>query len=101
MSIVLSGLLLGILVARVIGGIIAEYSSWRNVYYMAIGVQALTLAMLYWTLPDYPQKSRSLTYFGILTSMAKFAVTEPVLIQGSIMSMMPSECAFLCEISLT
>lgn len=31
-SIVWSGLLLGILIARVLGGIIGEFSSWRNVY---------------------------------------------------------------------
>jgi predicted MFS family arabinose efflux permease len=34
MSIVLSGLLLGVLVSRVLGGLLAEYTSWRNVYYV-------------------------------------------------------------------
>ena len=39
LSIVLAGLLLGVLIARVLAGIIAQFASWRVVYYMAIGVQ--------------------------------------------------------------
>ncbi|KAF8069315.1 hypothetical protein FPV67DRAFT_1415455, partial [Lyophyllum atratum] len=42
-SVVLSGLLFGILIARVPAVIIAESASWRVVYYLAIGVQYLVL----------------------------------------------------------
>ncbi|KZV94828.1 MFS general substrate transporter [Exidia glandulosa HHB12029] len=85
-SIVLSGLLLGVLVARVLAGIIAEFTGlegWRNVYWMALGVQAATWFMMYFMLPDWPAKNKGtgLTYFGLLKSMVVYAVTEPLLIQ--------------------
>jgi MFS family permease len=40
LAITLSGLTLGVLVARVLSGTITNYSSWRNVYWMAVGLQA-------------------------------------------------------------
>lgn len=90
-SIVLSGLLLGILFARVLAGVIAEFSGsdtpgregWRNVYWMAFGIQICTWIIMYSVVPDWPAKNHGnkLTYPGILYSMAKFAVTEPLLIQ--------------------
>ncbi|THH29174.1 hypothetical protein EUX98_g5015 [Antrodiella citrinella] len=82
LSIVLSGLLLGVLIARVISGVIANFASWRIVYYMAIGAQYSVVLLMYWMIPDYPQKNEGLTYFGILWTMGKYAVTEPLLIQA-------------------
>ena len=81
-SIVFSGLIFGVLSARIFAGIIAEYASWRVVYFFAVGVQALVLVGSYLMLPDYPSKNKDLTYWNILWTMAKFSVTEPILIQG-------------------
>ena len=92
LSIVLAGLLLGVLIARVLAGIIAQFASWRVVYYMAIGVQYAVLGMLYLMLPDYPAKNTGMTYFGILWSMFKFSVTEPQLIQASLINFASSAC---------
>ncbi|KAF5340710.1 hypothetical protein D9611_007333 [Ephemerocybe angulata] len=91
-SIVLSGLLFGILIARVFSGIIAEFASWRVVYYFAIGVQSLVLVGAYFLLPDYPSKNTGtgeerLTYGKILGSMARYAVTEPVLVQCTLVNL--------------
>ncbi|TCD65169.1 hypothetical protein EIP91_003025 [Steccherinum ochraceum] len=86
LSIVLSGLLFGVLIARVLSGIIAEFTSWRVVYYLAIAVQFVVLFMLWFMIPDYPQMNKGLTYGGILYSMAKFSVTEPLLIQAMLVS---------------
>jgi MFS family permease len=91
-SIVISGLLFGILVARVVAGLIAEFVSWRIVFYVAIGLQGGTFAMLYPLMPDYPVRNTGLTYWGILWSMAKFAVTEPVLVQASLVSLASMAC---------
>ncbi|TBU43678.1 major facilitator superfamily domain-containing protein [Dichomitus squalens] len=93
LSIVLSGLLLGVLVARVLAGVVAQFVTWRVVYYIAIGVQYGILLVLYWMLPDYPAKNKGATYFGILYSMAKFAVTEPLLVQAILISI-PSSATF-------
>ncbi|KIM43093.1 hypothetical protein M413DRAFT_443908 [Hebeloma cylindrosporum] len=100
-SVVLSGLLLGILISRVLAGIIAEFRSWRVVYYFAIGVQTLVLVGSYFMLPDYPSKNSDLTYFKILWTMAKFSVTEPILIQASLINMASSACFSNFWVTLT
>ncbi|KAG8968266.1 hypothetical protein FRC03_008132 [Tulasnella sp. 419] len=90
-SIVLSGLLLGIIIGRAIGGGVADATgSWRNVYWVGVGMQGLSVILLYWVLPDWPSKKgtaaqgneKRLTYFGILRTMLKAAFTEPQLIQA-------------------
>ncbi|KAJ7148758.1 MFS DHA1 protein [Mycena crocata] len=85
MSIVFSGLLMGILLARVLSGIIAQYSSYRNIYWMGTGGQYLIFIVLYLITPDTPAKNPDLSYFKIFQTMGKFAVTEPTLIQGCLM----------------
>lgn len=100
-SVVLSGLLFGILIARVLAGIIAEFASWRVVYYFSIGVQSLVLLGSYLMLPDYPSKNTDLTYFRILWTMGKFAVTEPILIQACLINMASSACFSNFWVTLT
>ncbi|KIJ41695.1 hypothetical protein M422DRAFT_229522 [Sphaerobolus stellatus SS14] len=100
-SIVFAGLLLGILIARVLAGVIAQFSSWRNVYFMAVGVQYAMLLLLYLVLPDFPAKSPEIGYFGILKSMAIFAVTEPILIQACLVSCAGSACFTNFWVTLT
>lgn len=100
-SIVFSGLLFGILVARVLAGIIAQFESWRVVYYFAIGVQGLVLIGSYLILPDYPSKNKGFTYWSILWTMAKFSVTEPVLIQSCIINLLSSACFTNFWVTLT
>ncbi|KAG8906718.1 hypothetical protein FRB99_006316 [Tulasnella sp. 403] len=95
-SVVLSGLLLGVMLGRALAGLITQQSgSWRTVYLTGCGFQAAILITMYFVLPDWPSKvelseaaagpstkTKKLTYFGVLYTMAKFAVTEPILIQG-------------------
>ena len=100
-SVVLSGLLFGVLMARVIGGIIAEFSSWRMVYYFSLAVQTLVLVGSYFMLPDYPSKNKDLTYWHILWTMGKFAVTEPILIQACLINFASSACFSNFWVTLT
>ena len=92
LAIVLSGLLLGVLMARVVAGIVANFVIWRVVYWIALGLQSFVLAVLYWFLPDWPAKNPDLNYFTILWTMAKFAVTEPLLIQSEFINMASMAC---------
>ncbi|KAG8690218.1 hypothetical protein FRC11_013101 [Ceratobasidium sp. 423] len=89
-SIVLSGLLLGILFARVISGIIAEFASWRIIYWMSCGIQFGNVLAMWLFVPDYPAKNTGLSYFGILFTMARYAVTEPTLIQCCLIGFLSS-----------
>ncbi|KAF8073364.1 MFS superfamily [Lyophyllum atratum] len=100
-SVVLSGLLFGVLWARVLAGVIAEFTTWRVVYYMAIGTQALVVVGSYLMLPDYPSKNDDLTYWDILWTMAKFAFTEPLLIQSSLINIASSACFSNFWVTLT
>lgn len=81
MSITMSGLIAGLCMGRVLAGVIAEKTSWRNTYWFAVGVQggesytttqdsSLCVAMLfvlYLTLPDTPGKDLGLTYPQIVS----------------------------------
>ncbi|KAI0336830.1 MFS general substrate transporter [Cubamyces sp. BRFM 1775] len=101
LSIVLSGLLFGVLIARVLAGVVAQFVTWRVVYFVAIGVQYVVLLMLYWMLPDYPAKNKGVTYWGILYSMAKFTVTEPLLVQAVLITIPSSACFTNWWVTLT
>ncbi|KAG2124592.1 major facilitator superfamily domain-containing protein [Suillus clintonianus] len=101
LSVVLSGLMLGVLIARVLAGVIGNFTTWRVVYYMSIGVQLLVFIGAYLVLPDYPSKNRDLTYFQILFSMAKYAVTEPLVIQVAIINIASSACFTSFWVTLT
>ncbi|OJA11052.1 hypothetical protein AZE42_07166, partial [Rhizopogon vesiculosus] len=101
LSVVLSGLMLGILIARVLAGIIGNFTTWRVVYYMSIGVQSLVLIGAYLILPDYPAKNRDMTYFQILFSMAKYAVTEPLVVQVVLINIASSACFTSFWVTLT
>ncbi|KAG8684790.1 hypothetical protein FRC09_015143 [Ceratobasidium sp. 395] len=89
-SIVLSGLLLGILFARVLSGIIAEFTSWRVIYWISTGLQFANVFAMWMFVPDYPAKKTGLSYFGILYTMARYAVTAPALIQCCLIGFLSS-----------
>ncbi|KAJ7258786.1 major facilitator superfamily domain-containing protein [Mycena haematopus] len=100
-SVVMSGLLFGILIARVIAGIIAQFTSWRVVYYFAIGVQFLVFFAGYLVIPDYPAKNSHMSYWGILRTMAKFAYTEPILVQACLVNLASCACFTNFWVTLT
>ena len=90
-----SGLLMGVLMARLLSGIITQYTSWRNVYWMAFAVQYSMLIMLWLFMPDYPSVNPSgLSYFGTLWSMVTITIKSPVLVQACIVG-------FLTQASFT
>ncbi|KAJ3543468.1 hypothetical protein NM688_g5853 [Phlebia brevispora] len=101
LAIVLSGLLLGILIARVLSGVVAQFVTWHVVYWIALGVQSGLFVLLYWTIPDFPAKNKHLTYFRILFTLGKFAVTEPVLAQACLVVICSSACFTNFWVTLT
>ncbi|KAJ3032872.1 hypothetical protein HDV00_007006 [Rhizophlyctis rosea] len=79
---VMSGLMLGILGARVISGLIARYASWRVVYYVASGLNALVTVLLYFFLPALPRHTQ-ITYPKLMKSLWTLLKEEIVLQQAS------------------
>jgi len=82
LSIVVSGLSLGMLVARILAGIVSNFTNWRNIYWFALGAQYLTFGILFLTLPDYPTKNKGLNYFKGIWGILVIIVREPLLLQA-------------------
>ncbi len=82
LSIVVSGLLLGLLIARLLSGVVTEYTSWRNIYWLAFALQYLILILLWFFLPDYPSTNpNGLNYFKMLWSIIGMLFKHPILVQ--------------------
>ena len=87
LSIVVAGMTLGILVARVLSGAVANYTSWRNIYWMSCGLQFLIFGLLWLFMPDYPSTNpENFKYLKFMWSIVKIFLTEPLLIQACIIS---------------
>jgi predicted MFS family arabinose efflux permease len=77
---VMSGLLIGILVARTISGLVAEVMGWRAVFVIAALAMLLLAAVLSFTLPRVPPTER-LSYPRLLRSTLDLVLREPLLRQ--------------------
>jgi predicted MFS family arabinose efflux permease len=77
-GIVMSGLLLGILLARTVSGLVAQVAGWRAVYGLAATLMAVQMIVLYKRLPTFRQRV-SLSYPRLLGSVLEIARAEPVL----------------------
>jgi predicted MFS family arabinose efflux permease len=75
---VMSGLLIGILLARTFSGLIAEAAGWRTVYVVAGGVVLVMATLLHFRLPD-EQSRPSIHYGELLGSVVHLMRTEPLL----------------------
>lgn len=86
-SIVVSGLSLGMLVARLLSGVIANYTDWRNIYWFAFAAQYAIFLLLFMFLPDYPSKNPDgVNYFRLMWSIVCMYFTEPLLVQASLIN---------------
>jgi predicted MFS family arabinose efflux permease len=76
---VMSGLLIGILLARTFSGIVAGALGWRVVFFAAAGLMLVLAIVLRRMLPRVPPTSGDLRYGAILRSVLSLIRTEPVL----------------------
>lgn len=67
-GIIMSGLLLGILLARTVAGLLASLGGWRTVYWVASGLMLLMALILWRALPRYQHHS-GLNYPQLLVSI--------------------------------
>jgi predicted MFS family arabinose efflux permease len=87
LSVVVSGMTLGILLARVLSGVLTNYTSWRNIYWMSCGLQYLIFILLWLFMPDYPSTNPGgLNYFKMLWSILVMLTQYPVLVQSCILA---------------
>ena len=77
---------MGILVARVLSGIMTEYLHWRSIFWLSVALQYTIWILLYLFMPDYPSSNPSgLNYFKMLWSMLVMLTKHPVLVQGKLL----------------
>lgn len=83
LSIVVSGLLLGMLIARLLSGILTNYTSWRTIYWLSLGLQYAIFGLLWLFMPDYPcTNPEGINYFKLLWSIILMLFEHPVLVQA-------------------
>lgn len=77
-GLVVSGLLLGILLSRFVGGIVGELWGWRSMFGIAAGLMLLVWVFVYKMLPEVQPNFKG-TYFELMNSVLQLAKTQPVL----------------------
>ncbi|KAI1193309.1 major facilitator superfamily domain-containing protein [Nemania serpens] len=85
-SIIVSGLVLGILVARLLSGIVTQWAPWRTVYWLSLALQALVLALLYLFMRDYPVARPGTSYAWLLGRIATLPLRAPALAQNALVA---------------
>lgn len=75
---VMSGLLLGILLSRFIGGIVGELWGWRAMFGIAAGIMVAVWFAVYRMLPEMQPNFKG-TYGALMKSVFQLAKTQPVL----------------------
>jgi len=66
-GIIFTGILVGILMARVFSGYISEWSNWKMVYYISAGFTIFSLAFVYFKLPSVKPTFKD-SYFKLISS---------------------------------
>jgi predicted MFS family arabinose efflux permease len=75
---VMSGLLLGIMLARPAASLIASFAGWHAVFFLSAGLMAALALALFRLLPQR-QPEAAVSYGGLLASMATLWRRQPVL----------------------
>ena len=75
---VMSGLLVGILVARTASGLLSALDGWRLVFGISAGLMLLLSLVLHRSLPQV-RPTTDLSYPGLLRSVGKLVATQPTL----------------------
>ncbi|RMZ84312.1 hypothetical protein DV738_g509, partial [Chaetothyriales sp. CBS 135597] len=87
LSIVVSGNLLGIVIARILSGVVTNYTYWRNIYWIALGLNYGIWSLLWLFMPDYPSANpNGLNYFSMLWSIVVMCKRHAVLVFAGLVS---------------
>jgi len=76
---VMSGLMLGIMLARPAASFLTQLSSWHTIFFASAGCMVLLLILLARVLPERVPSGSTLSYGALIASMLRLMVTEPVL----------------------
>ena len=77
-STVMSGLLIGVLISRVVAGLVSQVLGWRAVFVLGAVLTAVAVVLLWRALPVLPPTTR-MRYGALLRSVVTLVREEPVL----------------------
>ncbi|MFV3403071.1 MFS transporter [Pseudomonas sp. NY15463] len=81
---VTSGVVLGILSARLVSGLVADWLRWRGVYFGAAGLALMMAGLLAWRLPGVQRHKQSPGYGAVLGSVISLYRHDSLLRQRGI-----------------
>ncbi len=92
---VMTGLLLGILLARTFSGLLGQWLGWRSVFFVAAALNLLFVPLLLRFLPSLPP-ARPVPYVHAIRSLWMLFTTEPLLREASLVGgcAMAAFCVF-------
>jgi MFS family permease len=74
-------------IARLLSGVVTQFTSWRNVYWIALGLQYSILIALWLFMPDYPSSNpQGLNYFKMIGGIILLYKKHAVLVQAGLIS---------------
>ena len=85
---VMSGLLIGILIARTVSGVVGAQLGWRAMYWIAAVMMVILIFLMRFLLPDDRAQKGTLSYPRLLKSLWDLLRNEPVLRETSIFGAM-------------
>ncbi|HEK1687226.1 TPA: MFS transporter [Pseudomonas putida] len=85
---VTSGIVLGILLARLVAGVVADLAGWRGVYFAAAGLALLMVALLGWRMPAARPLGQRQRYRALLRSMAVLLRDDRLLRQRGVFALL-------------
>lgn len=84
-GLVMSGLFLGILLARFVSGMIGHFFDWRIMYLIAAGVMIILMLLLRTYLPKCEPENSQITYPQVMRSLVTLIIEQPILRKTSFM----------------
>ncbi|WP_246327166.1 MFS transporter [Burkholderia guangdongensis] len=103
-GIVMSGLLLGVLLARIVAGYVAYWSSWRTIYALAAVAGIALAAVLAAVLPTQARQAQPAArfrYVELIASLARLMRREPLLALRSVYGALAFACFSVVWTGLT
>ncbi|MBK0061500.1 MFS transporter [Pseudomonas sp. S44] len=85
---VTSGIVLGILLARLLAGVVADLAGWRGVYFAAAGLGLLMVVLLGWRMPAARPVGQRQQYRALLRSMAVLLRDDRLLRQRGVFALL-------------
>lgn len=85
---VTSGIVLGILMARLLSGAMSDLAGWRSVYMISAALEIVTAGTLAIMLPRYNQGAMPASYLDLLCSVPRLFMSEPILRVRAVLAML-------------